>query len=279
MKVALLSGKGGAGKTLLAVNLTSVDQGSTYVDCDVEEPNGHLFFKPEIVKTEQVKVKMPRVNDVRCVGCRICTDFCHYNALAYVADKVLLFEEVCHSCGGCKLLCPVEAISEVDKEIGKIQVGKRNGHLIYTGTLNIGEATGVPIINRLNQKVKESEETVYIDCPPGSACVVMESIKEADYCVIVAEPTIFGVHNMKMVHELVEKFNKPLGIVINKSYSDDNPAKVYCKENGLNILGEIPYSKELGYVNSKADIVALELPEYKNLFEGISHNIRKEVGV
>jgi MinD superfamily P-loop ATPase len=218
MKIAVLSGKGGTGKTFVSVNLASSVPESVYVDCDVEEPNGHLFFKPKEVEERKISVKIPVIDHKKCDGCRACIEFCRFNALAFVGGKVKVFNEVCHSCGGCKLVCPKEAITEIDKVIGEVQKGVSGNNIVYTGILKIGEVSGVPIIKELLEENKNTEAEVFIDCPPGSACVVMESIKDADYCVLVAEPTAFGLHNLNLVYELVKIFKKPYGVIINKVY-------------------------------------------------------------
>jgi len=272
MRIAVLSGKGGTGKTFVSVNLAEVVGSCSYVDCDVEEPNGHLFLQPEWLESIPVTRKLPSVDQDKCDGCRRCTDFCKFNALAYIADRILLFEEICHSCGGCELVCPQNAISEVDKKIGNIQYGKSNKTDVYTGTMLINEASGVPIIQQLLETVKDQDKVV-IDCPPGSACTVNESIKDADYCVLVAEPTIFGQHNLAMVHELVGLHNKPYGVVLNKCIDSENPSKIYCQENNINILDEINYSPKLGTLLSEGKIPAREDEEYRKQFLNILNNI------
>lgn len=277
MNIAVLSGKGGTGKTLVSVNLAALSSDSIYIDCDVEEPNGHLFLKPQEIVKETVTVKMPRVNQDKCIGCRMCTEFCEFNALAFVGDKVMLFEDVCHSCGGCSYICPADAITEIDKEIGHIDSGISHGTKAITGYMNVGEASGVPIINKLVEASKMANEDVYIDCPPGSACIVMESIKEADYCVLVVEPTIFGIHNVKMVHELVSKFNIPMGVVINKYYEEDNPAIDFCKDHELSIVGRIPFDEEISKLNGEGKVLVRENDKYMKLFSGILDQISLEV--
>lgn len=267
MKIAVLSGKGGTGKTLVSVNLAAVIKNSTYIDCDVEEPNGHLFFKPEEVKNQPISVKIPFVDLEKCTGCRTCVDFCKFNALAYIGNKVKVFEDICHSCGGCMQFCPERAISEKDKEIGHIEIGQSQDVTVISGILNTGEATGVPIIKALLQQIQGNEELTVIDCPPGSACIVMESIKDADYCILVAEPTLFGVHNLNMVHDLVKLFNKPYGVVLNKCLEGDNPAEQYCDEQNICVLSKIPFNKELGTMNSNGLIVARESNDYHEIFD------------
>lgn len=278
MIIAVLSGKGGTGKTLVSVNLASAAGASTYIDCDVEEPNGHLFFKPENVQEENVSVLIPVLDDERCDGCRKCVDFCRFNALAFIRNKPIVFEEVCHSCGGCMLVCPTNALSEKEKVIGKVQKGQSEQVKVYTGILNIGEASGVPIIKRLlsGSSLDENKLTV-IDCPPGSSCIVMESIKDADYCVLVAEPTLFGVHNLNMVYELVSLFNKPFGVILNKCLQDENPAEQFCIERNIPILGRIPYDTRLGSLNSNAKVAVREEDQYREMFSSLLKTVRKEV--
>lgn len=277
MKVAVLSGKGGTGKTLLSVNMAAVAKNSKYIDCDVEEPNGHLFFKPKELDVEKVTVKVPIVDKELCNGCRKCVDFCKYNALAYINNKLIIFDDICHSCGGCVLFCPQNALSEIEKPIGVVQKGISENVNISSGILNMGESSGVPIIKELLKDVNQIESSVIIDCPPGSACIVMESIKDADYCILVAEPTIFGVHNLNMVYELVKLFNKPYGVVLNKCLDGVNPAEEFCIEKGIIILGKIPFDNELGKLNSNALIAARESIKYRDLFTELFQKAVKEV--
>ncbi|HNX29897.1 MAG TPA: ATP-binding protein [Syntrophomonadaceae bacterium] len=277
MKTAVLSGKGGTGKTLVSVNLAAASEEAVYIDCDVEEPNGYLFFKPEKVVAENVTVKIPLADEGLCDGCRKCTDFCKFNALAYINEKLLVFNEVCHSCGGCVLICPQKALTERDKTIGEIQKGVSEQVQVITGILNTGEASGIPIIKNLLQRIPSGHGDIFIDCPPGSACIVMESIKDADYCVLVAEPTLFGVHNLSLVHDLVKLFGKPHGVVLNKCLEGDNPSEKYCEENNIKILGKIPYDNELGTLNSNGLIAARESEKYRGIFAALLQVVTGEV--
>lgn len=275
MKIAVLSGKGGTGKTLLSVNLAAVAGESTYIDCDVEEPNGHLFFKPDQIRSEPITIKIPVVDQQICDGCRVCVDFCKFNALAYIGDKLLIFEEVCHSCGGCVLFCPLRALSERDKVVGEIRRGYSDQVRVASGILNIGEASGIPIVKGLLRDIPAG--TTFIDCPPGSACIVMESIKDADYCIFVAEPTLFGVHNLNMVYQLVRLFGKPHGVVLNKCLPGENPAEEFCRQQGIPILGKIPFDPELGTINSEALIAAREHEGWKQVFQELLQTVMGEV--
>jgi len=275
MKIAVLSGKGGTGKTFVSVNLACAADKAVYVDCDVEEPNGHLFLKPEITEKQSVAVTVPEADMSKCTGCRKCVDFCKYNALALLRDRLMIFYEVCHSCGGCILFCPEKALSKKQREIGTIETGVSDNVTVLTGCLNTGEVSGVPIIKELMEKLPE-KDTVVIDCPPGSSCIVMESIREADYCILVAEPTLFGAHNLGMVYELVKLFNKPFGVVLNKCLPGENPSEKFCRGNKINILAEIPYDENLGRLNSKGLVAVRESGQYHELFRNLLYKVAKE---
>ncbi|XMB73155.1 ATP-binding protein [Mycoplasmatota bacterium WC30] len=275
MQIAVLSGKGGTGKTLLSVNLSYLAKDSVYVDCDVEEPNGLLYYQLSKTNIEEIFRKIPVVDHNKCIGCKKCSEFCKFNALAYILDKVRVFKELCHSCGGCSLVCPVDAIEEKNKGIGRIKSGMYEDTLIYSGELNIGEESGVPIINELLKKVKDSKQEVFIDSPPGNGCSVMESIGDADYCLLVAEPSIFGLHNLNMVYNLAKVFKKKIGLVINKQI-DNDLINNFAEENNIKIVGEIPMDLDLGRINSNGEIVAKN-KKYKPLFETILNNIHKEL--
>lgn len=275
MKIAVLSGKGGTGKTFVSVNLACAAEKAVYVDCDVEEPNGRLFFRPSDTTTRPVTVTVPEADMSKCTGCRKCVDFCRYHALAYLQDNLLVFNEVCHSCGGCILFCPEKALSKKQRTIGTIETGMSEKVTVLTGCLNPGEVSGVPIIKEL-MKLLPRRETTVIDCPPGSACIVMESIREADFCVLVAEPTLFGAHNLEMVYRLVTLFHKPFGVVLNKCLPGDNPSERFCMDHAIEILAEIPYDAELGRMNSEGRAAARESGRYRELFLKLLDRVEKE---
>ncbi len=277
--IAVLSGKGGTGKTLVAVNMAAVSKAAIYIDCDVEEPNGHLFFKPKDITVEQIDIPIPKVDKELCDGCRKCVEFCKFNALAYINENLMVFDDICHSCGGCKILCPTSAITEYQKNIGQIQNGKSENVKIRTGILNPGVASGIPIIKQLLNYNKKSDNISIIDCPPGSACIVMESIKDADYCILVAEPTIFGVHNLEMILRLVQLFKKPHGVILNKCLNEKNPAEVFCEKNEIPVIGKIPFSPELGKLNSEGMIAIREDEKYQVLFSKILENVRNAANI
>lgn len=281
MRIAILSGKGGTGKTFVATNLASIIPRAAYVDCDVEEPNGHIFLQPQQLVDEEVFVPVPVVNEETCTGCRTCVDFCRYNALAFIGGKVQVFADICHNCGGCTLLCPEKAITEEGRGIGFLSYGRHAGGDFYTGRLNPGEASGTPIIEGLLRRVEQGRhETVLIDCPPGSACIVMESIKDADFCVLVAEPTIFGAHNLQMVYELVQLFQKPYGVLLNKNIeAEDNPSARFCEERNIPVLGTIPYSPEIATANAQGLLAVNESSFGQDVFQKIAKSIQHYGGV
>jgi MinD superfamily P-loop ATPase len=274
LKIAVLSGKGGTGKTFVSVNLAYSVKYASYVDCDVEEPNGNLYFKGDFSE-EEVFVEIPVIDHDKCTLCNKCSEFCKFNALALIIDKVRVFPQLCHSCGGCKLVCPTGAISEKLKPIGFIREGLFDEHKIISGVMNIKEETGVKIIDKIIDKTKDLKGTVVIDCPPGNGCSVMASIKEADYCLLVAEPTIFGLANLQMVSELTKVFNKPTGIVINKA-SGDKIINKFADEAKINIIAEIPFDKKMGLLNSNGEIVSKN-KEFKKIFDDIYSKILEDL--
>lgn len=270
MKIACLSGKGGAGKTFVAVNLAAVAGKCTYIDCDVEEPNGRLFLKPTDCKTQIVANLQPSFDTTKCKGCRKCVDFCKFNALVFIKNKPLLFSEICHSCGGCKIICPEGAVTEIEKPIGIIETGRHGDINVVTGVLNTGEASGVPVISHA---LKMAEGLTILDCPPGSACPVMESVMDADFCVLVAEPTAFGFHNFKMVYELVALLGRKCGVIINKQTVPYEPLESFCAERDLMIIDRLEYQPELAQKIAAAEIVTETIPELRERFALILEKI------
>ncbi len=273
MKIAVLSGKGGAGKTFVSTNLAAVANQSVYVDCDVEEPNGRLFFKPEDVTKTNVYTYLPVFDEKKCTGCRKCVDFCKFNALVFIKDKPLLFPEVCHSCGGCSLVCKENAIEEKEKAIGIIEQGYHRHTKVITGVLNLGEASGVAVIAQALKSVENASELIIIDCPPGSACSVIESIEGADYCIFVVEPTAFGFHNFCMVYELVTLLQKPCGIIINKMDSTYQPLENFCVQHNVPILLRIPFSQKLAQMCSEGKLASEEDEKTAQMFRHLLEEI------
>lgn len=279
MKVAVLSGKGGTGKTFLAANLAVVFKNGIYVDCDTEAPNGRLLFRPELIARVPVQVKIPTVDASYCDGCQTCTEFCRFHALAYVKNRLRIFSEICHSCGGCVLFCPQHALREIEKTIGWIEVGASRGQEIMSGILQEGEVSGVPIIQALWKKLQDRENPIVLDCPPGSSCNVRESIKRADYCILAAESTSFGVHNLQMIHQLLTLEGKPHGVVVNKCIEvEEEPVEQFCQAAGIPVLGKIPFRKDFNEIQSEGKLIARESWEGKKIFLALLQAVDQEAG-
>lgn len=273
MKIAVLSGKGGAGKTLTAVNLAASIENAVYVDCDVEEPNGRLFLKPILQRKTEVYTKLPEFDAAKCSGCKKCVDFCRFHALIYIKEKPKVFGEVCHFCGGCLMACPNQAVTERKIPIGHLEEGIHGTTKIITGVLNLGESSGNPVIESALDAVPKEAKWTIIDCPPGSACPVVESISDADYCLLVAEPTAFGFHNFEMVYRLASLLQKPCGVIINKMEVPYKPLEQFCKEHELPILLQIPFQKEIAQAVSRGELLVEKNDRYREMFYGVLDKI------
>lgn len=278
ISLSILSGKGGTGKTTLAVNLALALDNVQLLDADVEEPNDYLFISPQIETKEKESVLrlIPEVNAKKCTACRKCVDFCQYNALALMLDNLLVFEEVCHSCGGCKLVCPENAISEKEKELGKIYHDSLGKIDFWQGKLNTGEEKSVPIIAKLKTKINKNKKVI-IDSPPGTTCPTIEAIIETDFTVIVTEPSIFGLHDLKMVIEMLEGLNQPFAVVINRAEKDSNYLiENYCQQNGINILFKIPFSRKIAELYSAGKAFVTEFEGWRKKFKDLYNDILEE---
>ena len=256
MKLAILSGKGGTGKTFLSVNLAVSAGRAAYLDCDVEEPNGRLFLRPEGVTRETVSTPLPAFDPERCGGCRRCVDFCRFNALVYVRGRPMVFPDVCHACGGCALVCPNGAVREQDRPVGELERGRRGELTVVTGILNTGEASAVPVIRAVLDAAPAGDGLTVIDCPPGSSCSVMECVSRADFCILVTEPTAFGFHNFRMVQELTALLAKPCGVVVNKADGPYPPLEEFCAARSLPILDRIPFTPQLATLGASGGLAA-----------------------
>lgn len=271
MKIAILSGKGGTGKTTVSTNL-AMTLGVNYVDCDVEEPNGFIFLNPSIQKSEEVFAEYPVIHQEECVLCGACAKVCQFNALAKAGKEIVVFEKLCHSCGACSLVCNTRALTYAKRCIGKLESGSIEGIHCYRGILNVGEPMAVPVIKKLLSSL--SKEDHLIDCPPGTSCNVVNSLKYADAAVLVTEPSEFGLHDLKMAVELVKLYKIPYGIIINKDDGKENMVKLYCKKNEISLLGVVPYRMEAAALYSKG-IMLYEDEFYKKIFIQIADKIRE----
>lgn len=273
MNIAVLSGKGGTGKTTVSTNLTLALK-TNYIDCDVEEPNGFLFLQPHISESNKVLVDYPFINDNKCISCGKCVEACQFNALAKVNDDIMLFPKLCHSCGACELVCNFGAISYKSREIGTIETGILEDIKCSRGILNISEPMAVPIIKKILKESIKGDNL--IDCPPGTSCNVANVLKYSNAAILVTEPTAFGLHDMKMAIEVVKMFNIPFGVIINKDDSNENIIKKYCKDNNIKLIGTIPYDKKIARNYSEGNILYNNM-EYKNIFDYLAIKVKEVV--
>ncbi len=276
MQIVVASGKGGTGKSLVSLNLAlslSEQMPVTLVDCDAEEPNLHLFSLNEEIKEEQkVFVTIPSWNKELCTYCGLCGEFCQYGAIVVLPEQILFFQEHCHSCGGCSLVCPEKAITEINHQIGSvISSDFRPNCLLITGKLNPGEIRTPPVISASLNKAKKG--LVIRDAPPGVACPVIESVSGADVCVLVTESTPFGLHDLKAALELTRVFGIPAGVVINKSDGKDSLITDYCHSENLPIFLTIPFTREIALIQGSGKIIAEQDATWKDAFLMLYHDI------
>jgi len=245
MIISIASGKGGTGKTTVATNLARVKKNDVILlDCDVEEPNSHLFLRPQFNEKETITIPVPEVDFDKCNYCGECGKICNFSAIAPLGKTVLIFPELCHGCGGCMLACPQEAISEVGREIGVKEKGWSDSIEFVHGRLRVGEIMAPPLIKAVKKDIV-NQKTVIIDSPPGTSCPVIESVKDSDYCILVTEPTPFGLNDLKLAVEMIRLLNIPFGIVINKADLGDNKVFEYCEEEDLSIIMKIPMDRKI----------------------------------
>jgi len=282
MIISVASGKGGTGKTTIAVNLALSLDNVQLLDCDVEEPNAHIFLKPEIKEKIPAFIPIPEVDEEKCNTCGKCREVCAYHAIAVIpADKngkgsVLIFPHLCHGCGACSLLCPQKAIKEVDKEIGVIELGTSGNIQFGHGKLNVGEIMAPPLIRQVKKHINPTR-IVIIDAPPGTSCPVIAAVKESDYCILVTEPTPFGLNDLILAVEVLKKLEVPFGVVINRSDIGDDKVDKYCQDNKIPILLRIPFDKEIALLYSRGIPMVQEKTEYKEKFRTMFAEIEKEI--
>ena len=278
MIISIASGKGGTGKTTVATNLAlSLKFEVQILDCDVEEPNSHLFIKPVIEEVKTISTPVPDVDMEKCSLCGKCAEICQFKAIVVLGETVLPFHELCHSCRGCVLVCPEKAITESQRELGVIERGHRNGLELVYGKLRIGEAMSPPLIKKVREYTRPDILTI-IDAPPGTSCPVIASMRGADFVLLVTEPTPFGLHDLKLAVGAVKILKIPCGLVINRSDMGDDEVRKYAEEENVPVLMEIPFDRRIAEIYSRGDMVVEEMPEWKEEFLKLYQHIEKIAG-
>ena len=271
MIISIASGKGGTGKTTIATNLAlSLDE-AQLIDCDVEEPNANIFLNAKIKEREDISVNIPEIDKTKCDFCGKCSDF-----LAVVPSDVLVFPELCHSCGGCELVCPQDAVGWSERAVGVVEHGVAEGIDFYHGLLNVGEIQAIPVIKALKRKVDKSKNVI-LDAPPGTSCPVIETVGCSDYCILVAEPTPFGLHDLKLMVEVVRHLYIPFGVIINRDGVGDKKVELYCQNEKIPVLMKIPHSAKIAQLYSRGIPFVNELPDWRKGFQNLFSRIQSEV--
>jgi MinD superfamily P-loop ATPase len=275
VRISIASGKGGTGKTTVATNLAlSIGSNVQLLDCDVEEPNAHLFIHPVFDETNTVFMPVPEVNEEKCSYCGKCAEICQFKAIAVLDKTVLVFSELCHSCGGCMEVCPENAIVEKGRELGLIEKGHRNGIEFIHGKLRLGEAMSPPLIKKVREHEVHDRVTI-IDAPPGTSCPVIASMKNTDFVLLVTEPTPFGLFDLELAIGAVDILDIPRGLVINRSDLGNDQVKEYADRINLPILMEIPFDRRIAEAYSRGEPLVEHIPEWKDKFIGLYHRINE----
>ena len=273
MQIAVASGKGGTGKTTISTSLAlSADTAVQYLDCDVEEPNGHIFLKPKLTYSETCWVTIPKLDESRCTACGKCRDICAFNAIAQFGETVMMFPEMCHSCLGCFRVCEEDALLKDRREIGVLESGMAGDIDFVHGRVRIGEAMGIPLLKAVKKKA-DPEKLIILDAPPGTSCPFVESINDADYVILVTEPTPFGLHDLKLAVTVLKNFNIPGGIIINRSDLGDDRVQRYCEAEQIPILMEIPFQRNIAEGYARGQNLVDIVPELRDSFRDLLANL------
>ena len=273
MIIAVASGKGGTGKTTIAVNLAyALDREVQLLDCDVEEPNAQLFLNGALLSTEEVTIPIPQIDASLCNGCGECSRFCEYNAIVSYGTMPLVFADMCHGCCGCMKVCPPQAIREVDHRIGVIETFSAGKITLIQGKMDIGAAMAPPLIRAVKRKM-DNRIPILLDAPPGTSCPVITTLRGADFVALVTEPTPFGLNDLILAVETVREMDLPFGVIINRSGSGDARVNFYCADENIPILAEIPDDRKIAEAYSRGELIGKVFPKYRLIFEKIINDI------
>ncbi|NPV07049.1 MAG: 4Fe-4S binding protein [Anaerolineae bacterium] len=283
MVVTVASGKGGTGKTLVATGLADVLSGEAgsnvqLVDCDVEEPNAHLFLRPQLHRSEEVTHPVPQVDLTQCTFCGRCAQVCEFHAIAVLSGKVMVFTEMCHGCGSCARQCPEGAITEVPELLGHLEFGRAGAIAFAHGRLEVGQALATPVIRQLKARAlprAASTAMSILDAPPGNACSVVETLRGSDYAILVTEPTPFGLHDLKLAVELArDALGLPVGVIINRDGMGDAGVESFCAAAGVPVLTRLPFDRRVARAYSEGQLWTRVLPEYRSQMLEVARAVR-----
>lgn len=281
MKIAIASGKGGTGKTMVTASLSaSWGRPVVAVDLDVEEPNLHLFLKPDITGSRDALMEVPQVDTSKCTYCRKCAEFCEYKAISVLGDVIMLFPEMCHGCGGCLALCPTGALTPTHRKLGEVSWGTSGENRFLMGRLRVGEAMSPPLIHQVMTELKRPEVSadltdVLLDAPPGVSCPAISAVIDSDFVVLVTEPTPFGVFDLRLAHQAFTTLGKPMGVVVNRAGVGNDEVYRFCSQAGLPILAEIPYERAIAEAYAAGNVIARTSASMAALFQRLAETIRQ----
>jgi MinD superfamily P-loop ATPase len=282
MIIAIASGKGGTGKTTIAASLTAAlaDESPLLLDCDVEEPNAALLLKPTLTEREEVALLIPQVDATKCTHCGRCAEVCAYSAIAVVGERTLIFPDLCHGCGSCALQCPSGAIQETPHVIGVIEFGQAGQIAFGQGLLNVGQAVAAPIIRQLKRRLETRPvaSIAILDAPPGTSCPVVETLRGADFALLVTEPTPFGLHDLRLaVQTARDELGLPVGVIINRAGVGDDGVERYCAAKGVSILMSVPMDRRIAAAVSEGHTLLEVRPEMAVGFQRLRDEIARRV--
>lgn len=279
MRITVASGKGGTGKTTIAtslvLSLTELGTLPIFLDGDVEAPNAHLFLHPDFEKRQEVAIQIPQVDESKCISCGRCAEVCQYHAVVMMGKKTLVFPQLCHGCGSCARVCPEQAIQETPQTIGVLECGPaRSGILFAQGVLNIGEPMAVPVIRQLKRWLEPRPgQFEILDAPPGTSCPVVESMRGADFILLVTEPTPFGLHDLRLAVEVAHELNIPVGVVINRDGLGDDHIDEFCRSAQIPILMRVPFERVIAEGVAQGKTLMDIHPQYFSSFRQLLREV------